>query len=63
MKINENLIYTFLFGILAGIICVQYMNYLKKSPKEMYQDNFEYEKESLNILNASIKQIIGEQTL
>ena len=45
MKINENLIYIFLLGILAGIICVRCVNHLKKSPKDMYIDNFEYEKE------------------
>lgn len=49
MKINENLIYIFLLGILAGIICVRCVNHLKKSPKDMYIDNFEYEKESLYI--------------
>ena len=48
MKINENLIYIFLLGILAGIICVRCES-LKKSPKDMYIDNFEYEKESLYI--------------
>lgn len=73
MKINENLIYIFLLGILAGIICVRCVNHLKKSPKDMYIDNFEYEKESLyiykkeelkmGIMNASTKGAIGEQTL
>ena len=38
MKINENLIYIFLLGILAGIICVRCVNHLKKSPKDMYID-------------------------
>lgn len=50
MKVNENTIYIFLLGILAGIICMQCVNHFRKSPKDVYVDNFEYEKESLGIL-------------
>ena len=49
MKVNENTIYIS-FGILAGIICMQCVNHFRKSPKDVYVDNFEYEKESLGIL-------------
>ena len=57
MKINENLIYIFLLGILAGIICVRCVNHLKKSPKDMYIDNFEYEKEkSVYLQKGRIKK-------
>ena len=44
MKVNENTIYIFLLGILAGIICMQCVNHFRKSPKDVYVDNFEYEK-------------------
>ena len=50
MKVNENTIYIFLLGILAGIICMQCVNHFRKSPKDVDVDNFEYEKESLGIL-------------
>lgn len=50
MKINENTIYIFLLGILAGIICMRCVNHFRESPKEEYIDKFEYEKESLAIL-------------
>lgn len=49
MKINENTIYIFLLGILAGIICMRCVNHFRESPKEEYIDKFEYEKESLAI--------------
>ena len=35
MKVNENTIYIFLLGILAGIICMQCVNHFRKSPKDM----------------------------
>ena len=41
MKVNENTIYIFLLGILAGIICMQCVNHFRKSPKDVYVDNFE----------------------
>ena len=47
MKVNENTIYIFLLGILAGIICMQCVNHFRKSPKDVYVDNFVYEKECL----------------
>ena len=50
MKVNENTIYIFLLGIQAGIICMQCVIHFRKSPKDVYVDNFEYEKESLGIL-------------
>ena len=54
MKVNENTIYIFLLGILAGIICMQCVNHFRKSPKDVYVDNFEYEKESLEIGRAHV---------
>ena len=39
MKVNENTIYIFLLGILAGIICMQCVNHFRKSPKDVYVDN------------------------
>ncbi|MRY39687.1 hypothetical protein GKD46_05345 [Parabacteroides distasonis] len=54
MKVNENTIYIFLLGILAGIICMQCVNHFRKSPKDVYVDNFEYEKESLGILKREV---------
>ena len=39
MKINENTIYIFLLGILAGIICMRCVNHFRESPKEEYIDN------------------------
>ena len=51
MKVNENTIYIFLLGILAGIICMQCVNHFRKSPKDVYVDNFEYKKESLGTVS------------
>ena len=43
MKINENTIYIFLLGILAGIICMRCVNHFRESPKEEYIDKFDLE--------------------
>ncbi len=73
MKINENLIYIFLLGILAGIICVRCVNHLGKSPKRYVYRQFRIRERKLYIFKKEGTKkwafecldqgAIGEQTL